>query len=172
MNQFLHQSTISRAMKHVIFCRKWWKYSRFVLLGKPTFFIQYKILLDYSVKNSLLFGYSLLSILFEKTKEQDGFTRVWYKSNFVKFLFVEDILHVDIYHMSPKRARAPTSWGVGRFAAFYKIYELFAAFDYDNWHYAIDEYCNFVIVVKSGFCSEKNHSWCHSIFVKTFEKLP
>ena len=62
--------------------------------------------------------------------------------------------------------------GVGRFAAFYKNCELVAAFDYDNWHYAIDQYCNFVIVVKSGFFSEKNHSWCHWIFVKTLEKLP
>ena len=89
-------------------------------------------------------------------KDQDWFTRVWYKSNFLKFLFLEDILHVDIYYMSPKKARAPTFWGVGRFAAFYKNYELVAVFDYDNWHYAIDEYCNFVIVVKNGFFSEKN----------------
>ena len=57
--------------------------------------------------------------------------------------------------MSPKKARAPTSWRVGRFAAFYKNNELVARFDDDNWHYAIDEYCNFVIVVKSGFFSEK-----------------
>ena len=82
--------------------------------------IQYKILLNYSDKKSLFFGYSLLSILYEKTKDKDWFTSVWYRSNFVKFLFLEDILHVDIYYMLPKKAVAPTSWGVGRFAAIYK----------------------------------------------------
>ena len=74
--------------------------------------------------------------------------------------------------MSPKKARSPTFWGVGRFAAFYKNCELVAVFDYDDWHYAVDESRNFVIVVKSGFFSEKNYSWCHWIFVKKFEKLP
>ena len=67
---------------------------------------------------------------------------------------------------------APTIRGVGRLAAFYKNYELVAAFDYDNWHYAIDEYCNLVIVVKNGFFSEKKHSWCHWIFMKTFRDWP
>ena len=63
----------------------------------------------------------------------------------------KNIRHVDIYYMSSKKARAPTFWRVGQFAAFYKNCELVAAFDYDNWHYAIYEYSNFVIVVKSGF---------------------
>ena len=141
-------------------------------IGKTNIFDSVESFIRLPWQKFALFGYSLLSILYEKMKDQDWFTRVWYKSNFLKFIFLKDILHVDIHYMSPEKARAPTFWGVGRFAAFYKNCELVAAFDYDNWHYAIDQYCNFVIVVKSGFFSEKNHSWCHRIFVKTLEKLP
>ena len=53
-------------------------------------------------------------------KDHQWFTRVWCKSNSLIFLFFEYILYLNIYYMSPKRARAPTFWGVGRFAAFYK----------------------------------------------------
>ena len=128
MNQFLHQSTISRAMKNVIFLEIWWKYSRSVLLGKPILLVQCQILLDYSdKKKSLLFGYFLFSILFERTKNQWWFTTVWYKSNFLKFLFLEDILHLNIYYMSPKKAWRPL--GGGRFASFYKNIELVARLD-------------------------------------------
>ena len=100
-----------------------------------------------TVTKKLLFPvYFLLSILFEKTKNQWWFTTVWYKSNFLKFVFLEDILHLNIYYMSPKKAWAPTFWGGGRFASFYKNIELVGVmrFTSDLWSYSkARKQCNF-----------------------------
>ena len=107
---------------------------------------------------SPFFGYSLFSILFEKTTHKWCFTRVYYKFNFLKFHFIEDILQLKNYYMLLKKAWASTFWGGGQFAAFYRNVELVAKLDYCDWNYAVDEYCNFMITIKNGFSSEKNYS--------------
>ena len=124
-----------------------------------------------TVTKKLLFPvYFLLSILFEKTKNEWWFTTVWYKPNFFKFVFLEDILQLNIYYMSPKKAWAPTFWGGGRFASFYKNIELVARLDSCHQNYAIDEYRNYTIKIKYEFYSEKNYLLlfkCHKNVSKT-----
>ena len=120
--------------------------------------------------------YFLFTFFFQpslrKWKNQWWFTTVWYKSNFLKFVFLEGILYINIYYMSPKKAWAPTFWGGGRFSSFYKNIELVARLDSCHQNYAIDEYRNYTIKIKYEFYSEKNYLWCYSNVIKTFRKLP
>ena len=80
----------------------------------------------------------------------------------LSYFFFSNIFFILIFiTCHQKELERPRFGGSDVLRHFTKSVGLAAKFDSNNWHYAIDEYCNFIIVVKSGFCSEKTCSWCY-----------
>ena len=129
------------------------------------------IILQWQKNCSFLSTFFFPSSLRER-KINDDLQQYDTNPTFSNFFFSKIFFILIFITCHQKELERPRFGGSDVLRHFTKSVGLAAKFDSNNWHYAIDEYCNFVIVVKSGFFSEKNHSWCHWIFVKTLEKLP